>query len=146
MLDNHNLFSFAWAKSIADGYAVTSEMMPFILSRSGTPGVQRFGSAFWSGDIGSNMKSLAAHENAQMHLSLSGIDYFGSDTGGYHRDALHRATSRDVYTKWFAHSAAFDVPLRPHTNDWDKTQATAPGIAIGDLAEQPREHSTSLRS
>lgn len=134
-MENHNLFSFKWAESIAKGYEKLSQRQ-FILSRSGTPGVQRFGAALWSGDIGSNMKSLASHLNAHMNLSLSGIDYFGSDIGGYHREAL-QGDIDDVYTKWLAHSTAFDVPVRPHTNNWEKIYQTAPD-RIGDFVSNKK--------
>ena len=127
----HNVYNFKWAESIAAGYARHGERRrPFILSRSGAPGIQRFGVAMWSGDIGSNLRSLAAHANAQLHMSLSGIDYFGSDVGGFHRDGLEGDVD-DVYTHWLAYSSLFDVPVRPHTNNESKKNETAPD-RIGD--------------
>jgi alpha-glucosidase (family GH31 glycosyl hydrolase) len=115
--DVHNLYNLKWAQSIAEGYVrnhVTQR--PFILSRSGAPGIQRYGAAMWSGDIGSNMGALSVHFNAQMEMSLSGIDYFGSDIGGFFRDALD-ADVNTVYTRWFANSALLDVPVRVHTKN-----------------------------
>ena len=100
----HNVYSLKWAESIARGYkrnGVTRR--PFIMARSGAPGIQRFGAAMWSGDIGGNLSSLAAHLNAQMHMSMSGIDYFGSDVGGFHRGAVD-GDPNDVYTIWLANS------------------------------------------
>jgi len=130
--DAHNLYNFLWNKSIFDGYESNHEpLRHFILTRSGTAGIQRFGSAMWSGDIGSNMKSLSAHLNAQMHLSLSGVDYFGADVGGFHRDVLI-GSMKEVYTRWLANAALFDVPVRPHTDDGSKQNFTAPD-RIGDL-------------
>ena len=69
----------------------------------------------WSGDIGSQLGDLATHANAQMHMSMSGIDYFGADIGGFHRDALNSDLG-DLYTRWFANGMMFDVPGRPHTD------------------------------
>lgn len=130
---NHNLYNFGWAASIANGYRRhNSQKRPFILSRSGTAGIQRFGAAMWSGDIGSNMPSLRAHYRAQAHMSLSGIDYFGSDIGGFHRKPLD-GDLNDLYTRWFANSCLIDVPVRPHTSNTDNTKETAPD-RIGDLA------------
>ena len=118
----HNLYNFKWAQSISDGYARHKvRSRPFILSRSGAPGIQRFGAALWSGDIGSNLRSLAAHANAQMHMSLSGVDYFGSDVGGFHREALE-GDLNELYTRWLAYSSLFDVPVRPHTDNGSKKQ------------------------
>ncbi len=130
---NHNLYNFGWSASIANGYRRhNSKRRPFILSRSGTAGSQRFGVAMWSGDIGSNMPSLRAHYRAQAHMSLSGIDYFGSDIGGFHRHALD-GDLNDLYTRWFANSCLIDVPVRPHTSNTDNTKETAPD-RIGDKA------------
>lgn len=130
---NHNLYNFAWSASIARGYErQKSNRRPFILSRSGTAGSQRFGVAMWSGDIGANMPSLRAHYRAQAHMSLSGIDYFGSDIGGFHRQSLD-GDLNDLYTRWFANSCLIDVPVRPHTSNTDNSKETAPD-RIGDVA------------
>src|SRR5207248_332102 len=77
-IDIHNLFSFFWIESIARGYGRHHvERRPFMMARSGAPGMQRFGASMWSGDIGTNLTSVASHLNVQMHMSMSGIDYFG---------------------------------------------------------------------
>jgi alpha-glucosidase (family GH31 glycosyl hydrolase) len=131
--DVHNLYNFKWHQSIFDGYQRNHETKRhFILSRSGEAGIQRFGSALWSGDIGSNLRSLSSHLNAQMHMSLSGIDYYGADIGGFHRQALE-GDLNELYTRWFAHATWFDVPVRPHTDDGSKQNFTAPD-RIGDKA------------
>lgn len=131
--DAHNLFNFRWLESIERGYQRNGhERPPFIMSRSGTSGIQRFGASMWSGDIGSNLPSLAAHLNVQMHMSMSGIDYFGSDVGGFRRDSLMGDDEDEMYTRWFAHSCLLDVPLRPHTSNTENKYQTAPD-RVGDL-------------
>lgn len=130
--DVHNLYALLYARGIADGYARHRvKERPFILSRSGASGIARYGTALWSGDIGSNLPSLAAHANAQMHLSFSGQDYFGCDVGGFHREAL-QGSMDEVYTRWLGYSALFDVPLRPHTDNGSKHNETAPD-RVGDV-------------
>jgi alpha-glucosidase (family GH31 glycosyl hydrolase) len=130
--DIHNLYNFKWIESIARGYARNGAVQrPFILSRSGTSGIQRFGAAMWSGDIGSNLASLATHFNVQMHMSFSGVDYFGADIGGYRRSALE-GDLNDVYTQWFADGMLLDVPGRPHTLNLCGCNQTAPD-RIGDV-------------
>jgi alpha-glucosidase len=130
--DIHNLYNFKWIEGIQRGYARNGTVQrPFILSRSGTAGIQRFGAAMWSGDIGSNLASLAAQLNVQMHMSFSGIDYFGADIGGYWRTALH-GDLNDVYTQWFADGMLLDVPGRPHTFNLCNCNQTAPD-RIGDV-------------
>lgn len=130
--DVHNLYNFYWSQGINDGYLRNEvTQRPFILSRSGAPGIQRFGVSMWSGDIGSNLDSLAAHLQVQGQMSLSGIDYFGSDIGGFYRGAVVGGIE-NVYTPWLAAGTLLDVPVRPHTNNLCNCQETAPD-RIGDV-------------
>lgn len=132
--DVHNIYNFMWSKSIFEGYARNdTKRRPFILSRSGTSGSQRFGVAMWSGDIAANMNSLATHMNAQMHLSLSGIDYFGSDIGGFYRQSIDPLLDADtMFTIWLANAVLLDVPLRPHALNLQNLYETNPAL-IGDV-------------
>lgn len=130
--DIHNLYNFMWSKSIFDGYERNAETQrPFILSRSGSPGSQRFGVSMWSGDIGANLESLAAHLQVQGQMSLSGIDYFGSDIGGFYRSNVVGGID-NIYTPWFATGSLLDIPLRPHTNNLCDCNETSPD-RVGDL-------------
>lgn len=132
--DVHNIYNLTWSKSIWEGYQRHQvQRRPFILSRSGTSGSQRYGVSMWSGDIGANLASLNAQHNVQMHMSLSGIDYFGSDIGGFYRHAAQPGiTTEDLYTLWLANASLLDVPLRPHTMNLDNRYETAPSL-IGDV-------------
>lgn len=127
-VDIHNIYGFRWMESIKRGYERhQTSKRPFLLSRTGTSGIQRFGVALWSGDIGSGWGNLRSQMNAQMHMSLSGVDYYGSDVGGFqnNRDGA-LGNSELLYTQWFAAAAAFDVPVRPHAWNLDKRRPTAP--------------------
>ena len=126
----HNLYNLFWSQSIWEGYQRHGvEQRPFILSRSGTSGSQRYGVSMWSGDIGANMRSLAGQMNVQMQMSLSGMDYFGSDVGGFWRQAYDPAFDMPaMYTVWLANSALTDIPLRPHTFDLQNIYETAPSL------------------
>jgi alpha-glucosidase (family GH31 glycosyl hydrolase) len=131
--DVHNIYNFMWAQSIWQGYQRNNvQQRPFIMSRSGTSGIQRFGASMWSGDIGANFASLAPQMQVQMQMSLSGIDYFGSDIGGFYRQVID-ADINEIYTVWLANSVLIDVPLRPHTNNTRELYETAPSL-IGDVA------------
>ena len=130
----HNAYNLKWAEGIARGYRRNGvAQRPFALSRSGTAGIQRHGVAISSGDIGPNLASLATHWNAQMHLSLSGIDYFESDVGGFYRTGVSDSAMDAIYTSWFASSAFLDVPLRPHTENLCNCRETAPD-RVGERA------------
>lgn len=132
----NNLFALRWAESIFRGYGADGHAQgqrPWILGRTGTSGIQRFGAALWSGDIGANWESLRSHYRAQGHLAMSGLDYFGSDVGGFYRKAFQDAPGgyEELYTRWFAAACLTDVPLRPHTQNLENKYETAPHL-VGD--------------
>jgi len=130
----HNIYNLLWSQSIYEGYARNDvEQRPFILSRSGTSGSQRYGVAMWSGDIGANMLSLQEQMNVQMHMSMSGIDYFGADVGGFYRQTFDPVLGEEsMYSVWLANAVLTDIPVRPHTINLQNTYVTAPAL-IGDV-------------
>ena len=135
-LEVNNLFGLSWARSIFRGYGQDGHRAgprPFILARTGTSGIQRYGASLWSGDIASNWKSLRSHYVAQSHMSFSGIDYYGSDVGGFFRNAYQGEPGgmEELYTRGFAAACLTDIPLRPHTMNLGNKYETAPD-RIGD--------------
>jgi alpha-glucosidase len=135
-----NSYNLLWAKSIYDGYQRNApDKRPVIMSRSGGMGLQALGGAMWSGDTGGDFKSLLEQMPQQQHMMWSGIDYYGSDIGGFHRSAMgiypgtHEDLTNELYTQWFAYSAMFEVPVRPHTENLCNCKETAPD-RIGDVA------------
>jgi alpha-glucosidase (family GH31 glycosyl hydrolase) len=135
-----NSYNLMWARSIFDGYQRNApDKRPFIMSRSGGMGLQALGGAMWSGDTGGDFGSLAAQMPQQQHMMWSGMDYYGSDIGGFHRSAMgiypgtHEELTDELYTQWFAYSALFEVPVRPHTENLCNCKETAPD-RIGDVA------------
>ncbi len=130
--DVHNLYNLYWSQSIYEGYLRNEHTQrPFIVSRSGAPGSQRYGVTMWSGDIGSDLSSYATQMNVQMHMSFSGMDYFGSDIGGFHRGGLDGDLD-EMYTQWFANGSALEIPVRAHTENLCNCKETSPD-RIGDL-------------
>ena len=132
--DNHNIYNLMWVRGVAEGYAAESpDTRHFVLSRSGTSGIQRFGAAVWSGDIGTEWGSFRAQMRSHVNMSLSGVDYYGSDVGGFHRpQGSVEGGPEELYTHWFASSALIDLPLRPHSWNLDKQRPTSPARR-GDL-------------
>ncbi len=129
----HNIYNYRWIESIYNGYqARGTKQRPFMMTRSGGPGIQKFGASMWSADIGSNLDSLAVHAGMQENMMLSGMDYYGSDIGGFHRSGLgvigkEKTKALDeTYTQWFAYSSLLDVPVRPHTENLCNCKETAP--------------------
>eukprot|EP00743_Colponemidia_sp_Colp-15_P004251 GILK01004587.1.p1 GENE.GILK01004587.1~~GILK01004587.1.p1 ORF type:complete len:967 (+),score=134.16 GILK01004587.1:79-2979(+) len=136
--DIHNLFNLLWAQSLSRGFARNKlQKRPWMLARSGTSGINRFGTGMWSGDIYPDLRNMASSLSVQKHMSMVGIDYFGSDVGGFHRNLesdSDRATDYERYTQWLANSAWFDVPVRPHgwQPDGSIDIQTAPS-KVGDI-------------
>ena len=128
----HNEYNFFWSQSLYEGYQRNGlKQRPFILSRSGGPGSQRYGVALRSGNIAAKSSSLSAHYNTQMHMSLSGFDYYGSDVGGFWRHVGPEESSdryKKLYSLWLANAVWTDVPIRPHAYNLENKYKTSPAL------------------
>jgi alpha-glucosidase len=144
--DIHNLYCFLWNKSMWDGYypptGTKESKRLWILARTGTSGSQRFGVGMWSSDVASKLSVVKTQMNAQMNLSMSGIDYYGSDIGGFKRHKNDGGDLNKRYTQWFANGCLFDIPVRPHVDDGDPNYKTSPA-EIGDV--QANKENLKLR-
>lgn len=56
-----------------------------ILTRSGFPGIQRYGSFLWSGDVGHDWQTLRYQLTAGLSLMASGHPWWTFDAGGFFR-------------------------------------------------------------
>ncbi|MGJ3239205.1 MAG: TIM-barrel domain-containing protein [Anaerolineae bacterium] len=68
---------------------------PFVLSRAGAPGVQRYAQT-WSGDNVTSWETLQYNISMGLGLSLSGMANFGHDVGGFAGDA----PSPELLVRW----------------------------------------------
>jgi len=79
-------------------YAAQQELRPnlrpWILSRSGYPGIQRY-AANWSGDTLSSFDSLRVSVEISQSMGLSGIPMFGHDVGGF-----LGSPSAELFIRW----------------------------------------------
>lgn len=67
---------------------------PFVLTRSGFAGVQRY-SAVWTGDNTARDEYLLGGALLNTQMGLSGIPFVGDDIGGYIGN-----TSKELFTRW----------------------------------------------
>ncbi|MCM1300024.1 MAG: DUF5110 domain-containing protein [[Eubacterium] siraeum] len=67
---------------------------PFILTRTGTAGIQKYNAAIWSGDVFSDYKTLSAHIPEALNTAMSGITQWTCDSGGF-----MSATNNSIYTE-----------------------------------------------
>ncbi|MBH8556102.1 glycoside hydrolase family 31 protein [Nostocaceae cyanobacterium CENA357] len=92
----HNFYGLLQAEA---GYEALSEYQPerrpFIVSRSGWAGLQRYAWT-WTGDIETSWEGLRQTIPTVLNLGLSGIPYSGSDIGGFKGNP-----SAELYLRWF---------------------------------------------
>jgi alpha-glucosidase/alpha-D-xyloside xylohydrolase len=86
---------------------------PFALHRNGYAGLQRYG-WLWSGDTSSTWKALQAQIMVGINIGLSGIPYWGTDTGGFNPTPEY---SPELFARWFQFSA-FCPSFRSHGRSW----------------------------
>ncbi len=86
---------------------------PFALHRNGYAGLQRFG-WLWSGDTFSTWKALTAQIIVGINVGLSGIPFWGTDTGGFVPTPEY---TPELYVRWFQFSA-FCPSFRCHGRAW----------------------------
>ncbi len=86
---------------------------PFALHRNGYAGLQRYG-WLWSGDTFSTWNALRAQIMNGINTGLSGISYWGSDTGGFVPTVEF---TPELFVRWFQFSA-FCPSFRSHGRAW----------------------------
>ena len=65
--------------------ATGSATAPFILTRCGFPGIQRYGSALWSGDVGNDWETFRRQLVAGLGVQAAGVPWWTYDAGGFFR-------------------------------------------------------------
>jgi len=60
-------------------------LRPMILTRCGFPGIQRYGAAMWSGDVGNDWETLRRQLAAGLGMQAAGIPWWTYDAGGFFR-------------------------------------------------------------
>jgi alpha-glucosidase len=91
----HNVYGLLMDRAGRDALAaLRPDRRPFVLSRAGWAGVQRWAWT-WTGDVQSTWDGLRQQVATAIGLGLSGITYVGSDTGGF-----SGAPSPELYLRW----------------------------------------------
>lgn len=86
---------------------------PFSIQRNGYAGLQQYG-FLWSGDVNSAWQTLRTQIAAGLNTALSGIPYWGTDTGGFFST---KELTAELYVRWFQFSA-FCPLFRSHGRTW----------------------------
>lgn len=131
----HNVYGQEMARATREGFHAPNEASstaarPFVLTRSGYAGIQRF-AAVWTGDNSSCWEHLADSIRQLLNLGLSGVAFAGADVGGF----LDHATP-ELLVRWLQ-AAVFTPFLRNHSNLGTRRQEPwAFGPAVEDIARQ----------
>ena len=112
----HNAYAQLMARATHRAMlAARPNQRPFLLSRAGNTGSQRY-CAHWTGDNFSSYRHLRRSIGLQLNLGLSGAPFNGSDVGGFGGDCPEA-----LLIDWF--KAAFLMPFfRNHTMNGSRDQ------------------------
>ncbi|MER6345689.1 glycoside hydrolase family 31 protein [Streptomyces sp. NPDC001595] len=92
----HNVYALCMAQAGFEGLAErVPGRRPFVFSRSGWVGMQRYGGT-WSGDVATGWPGLRASLSLVLGLGLCGVPYSGPDVGGF-----DGSPSPELFLRWF---------------------------------------------
>lgn len=112
----HNVYGLLMARATAEGLRrLRPERRPFVLTRSGWTGVQRY-ALHWTGDNLSTWEHLRLTVPMVLNLGLSGLAFTGADVGGFDGDA-----DAELVTRW-TQLGAFLPLFRNHSSLWSRDQ------------------------
>ena len=80
-----NVYPLLVNKTVYEGLLSEGVKQPMILTRCGFPGIQRYGSALWSGDVGNDWETLRRQIVAGLGVQAAGVPWWTYDAGGFFR-------------------------------------------------------------
>ncbi|HEX8720945.1 MAG TPA: TIM-barrel domain-containing protein [Pyrinomonadaceae bacterium] len=105
----HNVYGMQMARATFEGLRrLRPEARPFVLTRAGYAGVQRY-SAVWTGDNVASWDHLRLSIPMLLNMGVSGLAFVGSDVGGFSGNP-----TPELYARWLQ-AAALTPFLRSHS-------------------------------
>ncbi|MFH1936082.1 MAG: TIM-barrel domain-containing protein, partial [Bacteroidota bacterium] len=109
MAEAHNVYGLEMSRATFEGTrTLMGNRRPFILTRAGFSGIQRF-SAVWTGDNSATDTDLLLGVRLVNSLGLSGVSFTGPDVGGF-----MKSPSKELFLRWLS-IGIFTPFLRNHT-------------------------------
>ncbi|MBY0243723.1 MAG: glycoside hydrolase family 31 protein [Burkholderiaceae bacterium] len=132
----HNVYGMQMARASFEGLrGLRPERRPFVLTRAGFAGVQRY-AAVWTGDNSPTWSHLALTIPMLTNLSVSGVPFVGADVGGF-----MGSPGAELHARWL--QAAVLTPFfRTHSND---VSAAREPWAFGPAYEAINRRTIELR-
>lgn len=107
-LQTRNVYAMQMARASYEGAKVAFNKRPFILTRAGYAGLQRY-SAIWTGDNRAEDSHMLLGVRLLNSLGLSGVPFTGMDIGGFTGNA-----TPSLFARWMQ-IGAFNPYFRNHT-------------------------------
>lgn len=132
----HNAYGMQMARATYEGLrSLQPDSRPFVLTRSGTAGIQRY-AAVWTGDNTSAWEYIPQAVATCLNLSMSGVPFVGVDIGGFWQSASGELLVR------FAQLGALLPFCRNHSA---RDSAHQEPWAFGETCEQAFRTAIALR-
>ncbi|MFE0580111.1 glycoside hydrolase family 31 protein [Streptomyces sp. NPDC058874] len=110
--EGHNVYALGMARAGWEGLVrLRPAERPFLFSRSGWAGMQRYGGT-WSGDVETSWDGLRASLALVLGMGLCGVPYSGPDVGGF-----GGSPSPELYVRWLQLGAYLPL-FRTHSAIW----------------------------
>lgn len=104
-----NIYGMQMARSAQEGSKLNRKnLRPFVLTRSGYAGIQRYAAA-WTGDNVASEEHMMAGVRLVNSLGISGVSFAGYDIGGFAGEA-----SKSLFARWMS-LGAFAPLFRAHS-------------------------------
>ena len=107
-LQTRDVYALEMARASYEGARKTMQKRPFVLTRSGYAGLQRY-TAIWTGDNRAEENHMIAGVRLLNSLGLSGVPFTGMDIGGFTGNP-----TQSLYARWMQ-IGAFIPYFRNHT-------------------------------
>ncbi|MBD8487191.1 DUF4968 domain-containing protein [Echinicola sp. CAU 1574] len=103
-----NIYGMQMARAAQEGAYKNGQERPFVLTRAGFSGIQRYAAA-WTGDNVASEEHMLAGVRLVNSLGISGVAFAGYDVGGFCGEA-----SKSLFARWIS-IAAFSPLYRAHS-------------------------------
>ena len=114
----HNAYGMQMARAMREGtQRFAPDQRPFVLTRSGTAGVQRY-SAMWTGDNSSWWEHITLAIRMCLNMGISGLPFTGANIGGFWENCTGELLVRFAQLGAFLplcwnHNAVDNMPQEP---------------------------------
>ena len=131
-----NVYGMQMARASREGLELNApDKRPFVLTRAGYSGIQRY-AAVWTGDNTSSDESMLVGARMLSSMGLTGMPFTGYDVGGFCGEA-----DPELYSRWIS-IATFAPFFRGHT--MINTKESQPW-SYGEEAENIARNAINLR-